>query len=207
MSIAERTWTVGPETGAVLARWARACIDEALHGPAAVRPEGPEFQRNGASFVSLHRGEALHGCIGSLTAWRPLVDDVRGNAHAAAFEDPRATPIDRVDLRALEVEVSVLSPQVPLDFETQEDAIARLRPGVDGVVLRWGEYRGTFLPQVWESLPEPEEFLRHLKRKAGLRADFWAHDVRLDRYTVQKFVDPAPAAAPPPALTKPRSPP
>ena len=192
MTAPERTWTIEPSTGATLARWARASIDERLHGPPARRPEGAEFERRGAAFVSLHRGEALHGCIGSLAAWRPLVDDVRGNALAAAFEDPRAVPIDRAGLRAIEVEVSLLSPHVPIDFESENDAIAALRPGVDGLVLRWGEYRGTFLPQVWESLPEAGEFLRHLKRKAGLRGDFWAPDVRLDRYTVQAFVDPPP---------------
>lgn len=193
----ERTWTIAQTTGGELTRWARASLDEALGGPSAHRPVGAEFERHGAAFVSLHRGEVLHGCIGSLAPWRPLVDDVRANALAAAFEDPRATPIDRAALRHLDVEVSVLSPTVPVDFETQEELISRLRPGVDGLVLRWGEYRGTFLPQVWEALPEPEDFLRHLKRKAGLRADFWAPDVRIDRYTVQKFVDPPPNGGPP----------
>jgi AmmeMemoRadiSam system protein A len=187
-------WTLDAALGASLPRFARACIAEALGATPAARPGLPGVDRIAATFVSLHRGEALHGCIGSLTAWRPLLDDVKRNALAAAFEDPRAPSLDAAGLRALEVEVSVLSPPTPVDFDTQADLLSTLRPGVDGLILEWGGHRGTFLPQVWEQLPEPEDFLNHLKRKAGLRVDFWAPDVKIDRYTVQAFVDPAPGA-------------
>ena len=129
----------------------------------------------------------MRGCIGTLEAHRPLGLDVRENAVAAAFRDPRFTPLTRVEFDEIRVEVSVLSPSEVMVVASEEHALATLRPNVDGVVFEYRHYRSTFLPQVWEQLPEPAEFMAHLKRKAGLPMDFWADEVRLSRYTVSKW--------------------
>ena len=178
-------------SGEALARYARACIGERLGGPVAVRPRLEGGDQPGATFVTLHRGPELHGCIGSLEPRRPLVEDVRENALAAAFRDPRNGRLSLEDLPELEVEVSVLSALSPIPFGSEAEAAAALRPFEDGVVLRWGRFRGTFLPQVWEALPQPAAFLCQLKRKAGLSSSFWSDDVVLERYGVEKFKDPA----------------
>lgn len=141
----------------------------------------------GASFVTLTRQGELRGCIGTLEAHRPLGEDVRENAVAAAFRDPRFMPLSRDEFEDIRVEVSLLSPPEPLRVANEADALSRLRPNIDGVVFEYGHYRSTFLPQVWEQLPNPAEFLAHLKRKAGLSMDFWAEQVRLSRYTVSKW--------------------
>ena len=141
----------------------------------------------GASFVTLTRRGDLRGCIGSLEAHRPLGLDVRENAVAAAFRDPRFMPLSRKEFDGVRVEVSVLSPHEPLVLGSEKDALDVLRPGIDGVVFEYGHHRSTFLPQVWEQLPDPAEFIAHLKRKAGLPMDFWADEVRLSRYTVDKW--------------------
>jgi AmmeMemoRadiSam system protein A len=112
---------------------------------------------------------------------------VRENAVAAAFRDPRFMPLSRAEFEDIRVEVSLLSPTEALAVNDEASALAALRPNTDGVVFEYGHYRSTFLPQVWEQLPEPAEFLAHLKRKAGLATDFWAEGVRLSRYTVSKW--------------------
>lgn len=140
-----------------------------------------------ASFVTLHVDAALRGCIGSLEARRALVEDVAHNAHAAAFDDPRFSPLTHAEFERLDIHISVLSPSEPLQFESEEELLRQLRPQVDGLILEEHSRRGTFLPSVWEQLPEPREFLRHLKRKAGLPADYWSHTLRVLRYTVQAF--------------------
>jgi AmmeMemoRadiSam system protein A len=119
---------------------------------------------------------------------------VQSSAVSAAYEDPRATPLSLEDLDTLDVEISLLSPATPIDFATEDDARAALRPGVDGVILRWRRpdgrlAQGLFLPQVWQSLPEPRHFLDQLKRKAGLPTTFWAPDVSLERFTVEVLHD------------------
>lgn len=141
----------------------------------------------GATFVTLTQGGQLRGCIGSLEAHRPLVDDLERNARAAAFDAPRFPPLAEDELDRTRVEVSILSKPEPMHFATEADALAQLRPGVDGIILEAGWQRATFLPQVWEQLPRPAEFLAHLKRKAGLPVDYWSEDVRLQRYTVEKY--------------------
>ena len=141
----------------------------------------------GASFVTLMQSDRLRGCIGSLEARRPLRDDVSENARAAAFRDPRFPPLAAEELNRTQIEVSLLSPLTPIVFEDELDAAARLEPGVDGVVLECNGKRGTFLPQVWDSLREPRLFLAELKRKAGLPADFWSDSVCLYRYGVYKW--------------------
>jgi len=109
---------------------------------------------------------------------------------AAAFQDPRFRPLQLTELRYTRVEVSLLSPSEAIVFESEQHAMAQLRPDIDGVIFEYGYYRSTFLPQVWEQLPDPETFMEHLKRKAGLAPDFWAASVKLARYTVSKWKEP-----------------
>ena len=153
-------------------------------------PDDPALGQPGAVFVTLTQDGELRGCIGSLEAHRPLDADVRSNARAAAFRDPRFAPLAEDELARTRVEVSLLTPAVPIEFADEDDAVRALRPGVDGVILEWRGRRGTFLPQVWASLPERRSFFAHLKQKAGLPADFWAPDVKLDRYEVRKWQEP-----------------
>ncbi|MDR1512461.1 MAG: AmmeMemoRadiSam system protein A [Propionibacteriaceae bacterium] len=181
--------TLPPEAGATLTRLARSAIASRFHeapGP----PRADWLEAEGAAFVTLTIGGALRGCIGSLEAYRPLGDDVADNARAAAFRDPRFPALSEPELERCAVEVSVLDAPEPMGFESEADALAQLRPGVDGVILADGRRRATFLPQVWESLPGPAEFMGQLKRKAGLRADHWGPGVRLWRYGVTAFEEP-----------------
>lgn len=151
----------------------------------------PALDRLGATFVSLHAaGGRLRGCVGRLEATRALGDDVRANALAAAFADSRFAPLHPDEWAGLQVEVSLLEPAEPLGVRHEAEALAALRPGIDGVIFEWRGARATFLPQVWQQCPEPAQFLTALKRKAGLPADFWALDVRLSRYRVRSFSDP-----------------
>jgi len=153
-------------------------------------PDDPALGRPGAVFVTLTQDGELRGCIGSLEARRALDADVRANAKAAAFGDPRFAPLGVDELAQTRVEVSLLTTAAPIDFTDEEDAIRQLRPGIDGVILEWHGRRGTFLPQVWESLPDRRMFFAHLKQKAGLPADFWAPDMKVYRYEVQKWKEP-----------------
>jgi AmmeMemoRadiSam system protein B/AmmeMemoRadiSam system protein A len=178
-----------PDTdkGPTLLKLARAEIGSMLGH--RIPPPAPAgwLDEPGASFVTLTRQGELRGCIGTLEAHRPLGVDVRENAVAAAFRDPRFMPLSRAEFEDIRVEVSLLSPTEALAVNDEASALAALRPNTDGVVFEYGHYRSTFLPQVWEQLPEPAEFLAHLKRKAGLATDFWAEGVRLSRYTVSKW--------------------
>jgi AmmeMemoRadiSam system protein A len=175
------------ERGTTLLRLARGAIADTLGEPAATVEPAGWLAEPGASFVTLTRHGELRGCIGSLIAERPLRDDVEHNARAAAFRDPRFPPVTRREYLEIEVEVSLLSALEPLTFESETELLTLLRPGVDGLLLEHGWQRGTFLPQVWEQLPEPQAFLAHLRRKAGLPTDFWATDLRVSRYTVTKW--------------------
>ena len=147
----------------------------------------PELHQPGAVFVTLTQHDNLRGCIGSLEAWRPLHKDVQENALAAAFRDPRFEPLSADELPVTRVEVSLLTPAEPMRFSSEADALAQLRPDIDGVIFTAGNRRSTFLPQVWEQLPEPAMFMAHLKQKAGLPADYWGPNVQLERYQVKKW--------------------
>jgi AmmeMemoRadiSam system protein A len=175
------------ERGQILLPIARAAIADALGRRHAAREDATWLQEHGACFVTLTQEGELRGCIGSLEAHRPLLADVKANACAAAFRDPRFPPLAEAELDYTQVEISLLSPMEPMSVISEEDALAQLRPLVDGVVFEYGYYRSTFLPQVWEQLPQPEDFMAYLKRKAGVSADFWAAGVRLSRYTVSKW--------------------
>lgn len=165
---------------------ARESIERGLHGEhaqiSANHYEGA-LGENGASFVTLDQSGSLRGCIGSLEARQPLVLDVSSNARSAAFRDPRFAPVTARDLPQLDIHISVLTPATPMTFRSEADLIEQLQPGVDGLILSVGMQRGTFLPSVWESLPDARDFLQQLKRKAGLPADFWSDDVRIERYS------------------------
>lgn len=175
--------------GELLLSIARSSIAEALGLENDGYPADPPawLLEDGACFVTLTQNDQLRGCIGSLEPHRPLIDDVKSNAKSAAFKDPRFEPLTADELAITEVEVSLLSATEALHFSSEEDALAQLRPGTDGVIFEYGQHRSTFLPQVWEQLPTTETFMAHLKNKAGLSADFWADEVKLSRYTVSKW--------------------
>ncbi len=142
----------------------------------------------GASFVTLTIGGQLRGCIGSVEAHQPLVIDVRDNALKAAFSDPRFPPLSRSELDRIDIEVSVLTHPEPIPFTDTEDLLRQIRPGVDGLILEYGYFRGLFLPQVWEQLPDRREFMAHLSLKAGLPADAYTYPgVTIKRFHVLAF--------------------
>jgi hypothetical protein len=143
----------------------------------------PALQGHRASFVTLHIKDSLRGCIGSLEARRPLIEDVADNAFAAAFRDPRFQPLTRSEYGLLNIHISVLTPPEPMIFANEQDLMTQIRPRVDGLILQAAGRRGTFLPSVWESLPDTLSFLRQLKRKAGLPEDYWSDELRVWRYT------------------------
>jgi len=177
--------------GPILLPLARDAIARAVGERSAAREfDAPWLREHGATFVTLTQHNELRGCIGTLEAHRPLRVDIESNAVAAALHDPRFPALQREELAYTRVEVSLLSPAEPMAATTEADALAQLRPHVDGVILEYGYHRGTFLPQVWEQLPDPKSFLMHLKRKAGLPYDFWAAGVKLSRYTVSKWKEP-----------------
>jgi AmmeMemoRadiSam system protein A len=180
---AEATDTLG---SALLVRARNAIAAEFGQAPQA-EVAHDRLTAPGATFVTLTQDGELRGCIGTLAAWRRLDLDVRENAVAAAFRDPRFSPLRRDELECTRVEVSLLAAAVPLHFSDEVDVLRQLRPGRDGVILEYGHHRSTFLPQVWESLPEPREFLAQLKRKAGLPPNFWDRDVHLSCYKVDKW--------------------
>ncbi len=177
----------------------RLARDSIRHGLETGRPlmvDPADFphtlQQQRAAFVTLNRNGALRGCIGHLEAIQPLVSDVAENAFAAAFRDPRFPPLSPAEFDDIEIHISVLTPATPMQFTSERDLIAQLRPGRDGLILEEGPYRGTFLPSVWESLPTPEAFLRHLKQKAGLPPDYWSDHIRVSRYETESFSEVAP---------------
>jgi AmmeMemoRadiSam system protein A len=189
MPDAEAAAALPADAGSLLLPAARAAIGLAL----GLSPEPPAERpawalAPGASFVTLTEGGRLRGCIGSLEAVRPLLDDVGANAVAAATGDPRFRPLTGRELGGVAIEVSVLSAHVPLSVSGLNDAYAALRPGIDGVIVEVGPWhRATFLPQVWEDLPKPDEFLSHLWQKAGLPPGVWREGTTLQTYTVRAW--------------------
>lgn len=138
-----------------------------------------------ACFVTLEKTGQLRGCIGTLTARRPLIREVAAMAYASAFEDPRFSPVTADEVDALVIAISVLGAPEPLPVSDEADLLAGLRPGDDGLILEDGRHRATFLPSVWEQLPEPADFVRHLKRKAGLPDTYWSESLQFSRYGVE----------------------
>ena len=164
------------------------------HGLAQGSPARPDLdgfqgrlKQPGAAFVTLHRLGVLRGCIGHLEAIQPLVLDVADNAFAAAFRDPRFERLEDRELDGLDLDISVLTAPQPLEFRDEEELLAQLVPGEDGLILEDDGRRGTFLPAVWDSLPEPHLFLAELKRKAGLPASYWSPTLKVSRYRTETF--------------------
>jgi AmmeMemoRadiSam system protein A len=171
---------------------AREAIDRVAQGKDAPKidvdavPEG--LRRAGASFVTLNKEGRLRGCVGSLEARRPLVLDVQQNGIGAAFRDPRFPPVRPEEVDDLDIEISVLSLPERVDYDGPEDLLGKLRPGIDGVVIERGWHRATFLPQVWEKLPDKRDFMRRLCLKAGLPPDaYGSGDLHVYTYQVEKF--------------------
>jgi AmmeMemoRadiSam system protein B/AmmeMemoRadiSam system protein A len=177
------------EAGRTVLGIARGAIGGKLEGRAFVERNDGWLAQAGASFVTLTRGGSLRGCVGSLQALRPLGADVAENARGAAFGDPRFPALTAHEWPACRVEVSLLSAPKPVRFADEDDLLAQLRPGEDGVIIESGGKRGTFLPQVWQSLPEPRAFLRELARKAGLPGDARLAACKVSRYRVVKWTE------------------
>ncbi len=175
--------------GEQLVELARGAVVHALGGPAPNAPIGAWFEQPAATFVTITRRGVLHGCIGSVTPRRSLAADVEHNALAAAFSDPRSERFRAEWLPEMGVEVTLLSPLERLTFADEAEVLRQIVPGVDGLVLKWETSQATFLPQVWETLPDRGTFLDALKVKAGLPRSFWSEGVDLYRFRVQKWGD------------------
>jgi len=183
-----------PERHELLAL-ARASIDSALaDGHAADQPApfvaaivSPGLAVPRSSFVTLRRGEELRGCCGTLDAPRPLAEDVWRNAWAAAFSDYRFPPLTAAEWPRVSLHLSLLTPPERLNVTTEAQLLAVLRPSVDGLILESETRRATFLPAVWDQLPDPAQFVRQLKLKAGWSAEYWSDRMRVSRYTTESF--------------------
>ena len=140
------------------------------------------LQQPGATFVTIDLNHQLRGCIGTLTAYQPLIRDVVEHAFAAAFLDPRFPPVTTEEAPLLEIHISILTPAEPIEFSSEQDLISKIQPGIDGLILESGNHKGTFLPSVWESLPDADNFIQHLKLKAGLPKDYWDKNIKVSRY-------------------------
>ena len=183
--------SLSPAQRSELLSLARTSIEASLPTGTRAPYEGPplhsELSRPGSSFVTLRVGEDLRGCCGTIEATRPLHEDVWNNAYASAFADPRFPALTPEEWEGTGIEISVLSEPERCDVRSEAELLEVLRPGIDGLILQAGARRSTFLPAVWEQLPEPRDFIRHLKLKAGWPADFWPPDMQVWRYTTESF--------------------
>ena len=156
--------------------------------PLVMDEYSPKLQEKGACFITLKKKGVLRGCVGSIEAVQPLIQDVSERAVAAAFEDYRFPPLTLPELDEIRIEISRLTQPCNLSYEDPEDLIAKLRPRIDGVILRYQTRRATFLPQVWEQLPSPELFLNRLCVKMGLDQSVWrSAKLQVETYQVEKF--------------------
>ncbi len=177
LQIARGSITFGFETR-------RPCLPKLAMLPDALR-------ETGASFVTLSNRGKLRGCTGSILAKQPLGLDVAENAFSTAFEDPRFKPLETAEFPQLLIEISVLSTPIEITFVDEADLLDKLQPFVDGLVISTTSHKATFLPKVWEDLPEPRKFLAELKDKAGLPADYPSTDLTVSRYRTEIFSEPA----------------
>lgn len=194
------TWydTVMPFSEAdqrVLLATARQSIEQAVHTRCAMTVDLARYpstlHSTRASFVTLKLAGELRGCMGVIQALRPVVADVAHNAFAAGYRDPRFDPLTMAEIRDIRIELSVLTAPEPLAFTDEAHALGQLRAGVDGLILADValQRRGTFLPTVWQSLPDPRDFWAHLKQKAGLPVDHWSATMKLWRYTTETIIE------------------
>ena len=192
----DHSQNLSPEQGQMLAKLARQTLMQRFGKPV---PQGkidslntalqdPCFQISCGTFVTLKIKGQVRGCIGNLISSEFLISGVRRNAINAAFHDPRFAPLGASELDLVEIEISILTEPKPMNYRDAADLLSKLRPGVDGVTIRLGHASATFLPQVWEQLPEPRDFLAHLCMKAGLAADAWKMSrIEVSTYQVQYF--------------------
>jgi AmmeMemoRadiSam system protein A len=176
----------------LLLRLAREALERGVRGetlpPLDASSLPPRLQEAGATFITLTRDGELRGCIGALDPYQPLAEDVREHAVAAALEDPRFPPVSERELDRIEIEVSRLTRPVPLEYRDVKDLLFKLRPHVDGVILRDGSHRSTFLPQVWEKIPSPADFLDNLCYKMGADPHLWRKKhLEVFTYQVEEF--------------------
>jgi AmmeMemoRadiSam system protein A len=180
------------EEGRYLLSVARKTIDDRLHGrEGGSRPDQEKslkYSERRGTFVTLTTGGALRGCIGHIVPQESLIEGVRVNAINAAFRDPRFRPISPKEWEKVKIEVSILTDPRPLAYSDAEDLLRKIRPGIDGLIIKKGYAQATFLPQVWEQLPDKKEFLSHLCLKAGLDAHAWKSEkLEVLTYQVQAF--------------------
>jgi AmmeMemoRadiSam system protein A len=191
MSSAERLQSISRDDARVLLQVARDAIVNGFRTGTEPSVDPSRFsgalRELRATFVTVERDGDLMGCIGSLEPHYPLVRDVAKNAYAAIFVDPRCPPLRESDVPTLELHISILGKPEPMTFANEADLVRQLRPGIDGLILEDGYARGTFLPSVWDTLPEPHAFLSHLKMKAGLPPTYWSRTIRVQRYTTEAF--------------------
>jgi AmmeMemoRadiSam system protein A len=178
------------DLGRALLTLARSAIAEKLGLGTLEVVNHPKLAQPCASFVTLRQGAELRGCVGSLQPLRTLREDVHVNALAAAFHDPRFAPLGASELANTSIEVSLLSPEERIEAASEMELLALLRPGVDGVTLRWRRHRATLLPQVWQHVSDPHDFLAALKVKAGLPGEFWSEEMLISRYAVTTWAEP-----------------
>lgn len=184
--------SLSPQERLILLELARQAIEEAVKdnplSPLDVQCLPETLRQPGASFVTLTKYGELRGCIGTLEAYQPLAEDVREHAVGAAMQDYRFPPVIVAELKDLTIEISRLTAPKPLRYKTSQELLERLRPGVDGVILRDGLRRSTFLPQVWEKLPDPADFLDHLCAKMGSSPNVWRYrQLQVFTYQVEEF--------------------
>ena len=172
--------------GALMLRLVKRSITHTLDRGGALQVDlttlPPELGETGACFVTLKKQGHLRGCIGSPEAWRPLGTDLCANAERAAFHDPRFAPVKPTEVDALDIHISVLSPKHPFPVTSNADMVAKLTPGVDGLIIRDQGHGALFLPAVWDQLPDPAQFVAHLKHKAGLNPDHWSDTFQAWRF-------------------------
>ena len=179
-----------PDCGETLLRIARAAIAQELGEPALPRPTGAWLDEPGAVFVTLREHGELRGCIGTLRPRASLYEAVYEAAQSAAFHDPRFPRLEAYELPMVHIEISLLSPIEDLPVDSEEELLAKVRVGQDGLILSQGGRLGVFIPEMWKQLPAPAEFLYHLKRKAGLPTDRWLPGTRVERFTAELFAEP-----------------
>ena len=182
---------LSPGQGRVLLRLARTTLEDKITGQDSIQePEDPIFSSRMATFVTLKISGQLRGCIGNLTPVGTLWNGIRDNAVNAAFHDHRFSPLRADELPRVHIDISILSPPRPLEYEDGDDLVRKLRPGRDGVILRDGWRSATFLPQVWSQLPDPDQFLDNLCFKAGLPKRTWREKkLKIEIYQVQCFAE------------------
>jgi AmmeMemoRadiSam system protein A len=184
-----------PEEQKILLRLAREALEQGVKSkqlpPLDQATLTPRLRENGASFVTLTEAGQLRGCIGALEPYQSLAEDVREHAVSAALEDPRFPPVSESEVGRINIEVSRLTRPVPLQYQDADDLLSKLRPHVDGVILRDAFRRATFLPQVWAKIPDPAEFLDNLCFKMGATPDLWRKKhLELLVYQVEEFHEP-----------------